>query len=457
MEIKEKVENPVIKKEINDTNVYKSQQLPELLKVYYRHLFPHKLFYRWLSYGNGKLNTNLLAKRRFFNLFNLASCFFYFLVDKKYFPNRELSFTLPGDVYVRYLSFNDCNEMKTAIINRCPEKIDIGAVFNHQPKNSKNMPGFMAQERELVFDIDMTDYDDVRYCCSGANICPHCWKFMIIAAKVLDQALREDFGFRHLLWVYSGRRGIHCWVADERARKLTSEGRSAIAEYLSLIEGGEFKAKKVNFTKILHPSVERAIKIIDNFFVEVMMHRQDTLGTPDRIRLIADLCNDLRFRKEVKEALIERKMDFKNSEERWEFILQQVEIYLKSPNKKIHHYIEEVKVQLCYPRLDINVTKGLNHLLKAPFSIHPKTGRVCVPIDIKNIEKFDPFAVPNIQALCQEIDKQNFGTTGDFQDKNLAEKTSLSSAIRVFEVFVKNLEVDFKGLFIKKSDETMEF
>ncbi len=55
-----------------------------------------------------------------------------------------------------------------------PFKIDIGAVYTLPPKEHATVKpeAFKPVERELVFDIDLTDYDAVRVCCTGAKICP---------------------------------------------------------------------------------------------------------------------------------------------------------------------------------------------------------------------------------------------------------------------------------------------
>jgi DNA primase small subunit len=84
--------------------------------------------------------------------------------------------------------------------------------------------------------------------------------------------------------------------------------------------------------------------------------------------------------------------------------------------------MEDIILLYTYPRLDENVSKKRNHLLKAPFCVHPKTGRICVPVDPERIEEFDPEAVPTIDQLLSELDtvaKAAEHHSGEFYDPTL--------------------------------------
>ncbi|KAL6958897.1 hypothetical protein U1Q18_040242 [Sarracenia purpurea var. burkii] len=115
-----------------------------------------------------------------------------------YFGRREFSFTLDNDIYLRYQSFKSASELEKSINEKCPVKIDIGPVYNVDPakRHAYAQAGdncFTPVERELIFDVDITDYDDVRYCCKGADVCLDCWPLMTVVIKVIDTALRASF------------------------------------------------------------------------------------------------------------------------------------------------------------------------------------------------------------------------------------------------------------------------
>ena len=288
-----------------------------------------------------------------------------------------------------------------------PSRFEIGPVYSSNPRDRKTLRGGQMKpvSKELVFDIDLTDYDDIRTCCTKANICNKCWAFVTMSIKVIDTALREDFGFEHIMWVYSGRRGAHAWVCDKRARLLPDDRRRAIAGYLELIKGGDKSGKRVNLKRPLHPHASRSLDILKPYFAKTTLGEQDTFEASEQAERLLSLLPD----KPLSDAL--RKLwesePNRSSMHRWTDIdtLAKTGKSRNLDTKALHEAKLDIVLEYTYPRLDAEVSKKMIHLLKSPFVIHPGTGRVCVPIDGRNPDQFDPLSVPTVTELLAEIDE----------------------------------------------------
>jgi len=116
---------------------------------------------------------------------------------------------------------------------------------------------------------------------------------------------------------------------------------------------------------------------------------------------------------------------------------------------------QDIVLEYTYPRLDIEVSKHLNHLLKSPFVVHPGTGRVCVPINTKNLNGFDPLGVPTVTELLGEIDEWTAPADGEKEGKSVQdwEKTSLKPYVEYFRSFVLALMKDEKEDKVKRERE----
>ncbi|KAJ6009219.1 hypothetical protein N7522_004235 [Penicillium canescens] len=406
----------------------------DIMLAFYQRLFPFRYLFQWLNHG---------------------------IVPTKDFGNREFALTLQNDAYLRYQSYPTADLFRKDILKMNPSRFEIGPVYSTNPRDRKTLRGGQMKpvSKELVFDIDLTDYDDIRTCCVKANICAKCWSFVTMAIKVIDTALREDFGFEHILWVYSGRRGAHAWVCDPRARNLPDDRRRAIAGYLEILRGGSQSGKRVNIKRPLHPHVVRSLELLKNDFARTTLGDQDTFESAEQAERLLALLPD----KTLNDSL-RKKWDSspgRASTSKWADIDSLAKTGKSSTLNPatLRDAKQDIVLEYTYPRLDAEVSKKMIHLLKSPFVIHPGTGRICVPIDPRKAEDFDPLSVPTVMNLLAEIDeydaKHPAGTAeAEVPDEGSAvngsdmkgsrklqdyEKTSLKPYIEFFRSFIAGL------------------
>jgi DNA primase catalytic subunit len=241
--------------------------------------------------------------------------------------------------------------------------------------------------RELCFDLDVTDYDEgkgdrpgVRWCaCKGqATMCADCWYFAEAAALFLRDMLVRRMGIdeeRHVLWVFSGGKGLHVWVnAPECLFMTPAERAHLLARYVD-----------VDLEATLRDPVLASLfeRLLVPHFVEHAVNRRALLWSKRAEAIVeqwASWFDDSmpRVAMALRNATLDTREDA-SSLKNWQRLIKNIADWnavAPGAPSPIHWIV----AQYAWPRLDSKVTTKPRGTLKAPFSIHAGTQLVSVPI-----------------------------------------------------------------------------
>uniref|UniRef100_A0A0C9QEF0 DNA primase n=1 Tax=Fopius arisanus TaxID=64838 RepID=A0A0C9QEF0_9HYME len=386
-------------------------------QIYYQNKFPITTTLAWLAYG----------------------------LRGKELANREFTFINAWGKWYRFQFIKHPSDLMNALKILSPIKIDLGPVYKiprtrtdtrkTAAANFRNRDEKRAVKHELVFDIDIDVYDDVRSCCQGPQICQECWKFMAIACEIMERTLREDLQLKHILWTFSGRRGIHAWVCDESVRSSSSNQRLKILNAIQKVKSPK-DWFNVNFSTDLPHPIKRALNIIKPHFVDIV-EKQGLLTThidifmkllPGAIRTAVEII-------------------FKSCTtplQKWKVFVAFIQ-YLNTKAKEKCFLVEMFMLYTCYPKIDGGVSMQINHLLGAPFSVHAKTEKIGIAFDPKKVWHFDLAKVPTVHSLTVQL--------SDRTPEDNMMVLFYQNAIEVFELFVKEMVVARKRQKAEKIED----
>ncbi|MFU1782124.1 DNA primase small subunit PriS [Haloarcula japonica] len=134
----------------------------------------------------------------------------------------------PGETMVRHRSLLDLGEIEDFLGRRKPRHVYFSAGRYDEPSAS-TMSDKGWRSSDLVFDLDADHLPSVVLGeDSYAEMLAKCKDALL---RLLD-FLEDDFGFDDLTVVFSGGRGYHVHVRDERIRHLERDARREVVDYV---------------------------------------------------------------------------------------------------------------------------------------------------------------------------------------------------------------------------------
>jgi DNA primase small subunit len=324
--------------------------------------------------------------------------------------SREFGFlTFAEGIMLRHMSFDSVGGLEAYLEKTVPSDAYLSCAYYEQPEAEMDRKGWSGAD--LVFDIDAdhipTSCDKIHdeWTCGecgfmgrglGPEKCPACggqkfdvksWpcEVCLDSAKVetnkLLDMLTRDFGFseRDVHVFFSGHRGYHIHVEDEKIREIDANARKEIVDYVC---GLGLDTTLLGFSEKDWKIIRSPIRIDDAGW-----RGRVVTGVRGFIRNAkqADY-RALELKSNVIAAIVKNKekiVDSWGDSRHWRPVKG---VGFENWKKIIEFCVDSVSANI-----DTVVTTDVHRLIRLTGSLHGKTGLKKVEFPISSIEDFDPF------------------------------------------------------------------
>ena len=358
------------------------------------------------------MNENLYLKRLFNTYYkenanNLPQVSF---IDKREFAS------IPWEQFYmeRHNGLSNKNVLTQYLINRSPRHFYSSGALYLQPDN-QNMENKGYKGCDFIIDIDVDhfftpcknrhDHWRCKNCdTSGKGMitkCPKCkskklktltWicencltKAKEEIEKIVFDFLKPDFNIndKDISIAFSGHRGYHLKIENEKMRGLSGEDRREIANYISgenisldILGFQEKEGVIYGFSKESIGWPLKIIKKIEKFLLK---------PTPEIEAFLLDK-NYVGFGPELVRAFINSKDDLYEILTKQDHNMWSINDFGKARwTKFLNGMIKEIGAEI-----DIPVTVDIHRLIRYPGSLHGKTGFKVQEISLNELEEFNP-------------------------------------------------------------------
>ncbi|KAA9409364.1 DNA primase small subunit PriS [Haloarcula hispanica] len=296
----------------------------------------------------------------------------------------------PGETMVRHRSLLDLGEIEDFLGRRKPRHVYFSAGRYDEPSAS-TMSDKGWRSSDLVFDLDADHLPSVVLGeDSYAEMLAKCKDALL---RLLD-FLEDDFGFEDLTVVFSGGRGYHVHVRDERIRHLERDARREIVDYVRGI-GLEFdelvdEESVAGTAGRSSPAQKRTLSTEGGWSARA--HRHMLTVVDDLLEMEeADALEQLQEYDGIGEGKATAALNAARSNYE----------QLEAGNIDVHPAFYQLAKILLHEvvaadnaPIDEPVTTDTNRLIRLPGSLHGGSGLEVQRIDRDDIDAFDPLVDP---------------------------------------------------------------